>query len=62
MKVSELEDNSVLTDRYYYLLSVTTGNSRNAGTSSQISFLLVGMLGETGVLKLFDGKRVVYII
>ena len=61
MRVTELEDNSVLTDTHYYLLTVTTGNAWHAGTRSRISFVLVGTSGETGVRKLCDGKRLVSI-
>ena len=53
---SPLEDN-LPTDDYHYQLSVTTGMKKNGGTASNISFIISGETCDTGVRRLFDGKR-----
>jgi len=51
-----LEDN-VPSDSYYYQLSVYTGVRKGAGTRSKPSLILSGDYADTGVRRLFDGKR-----
>jgi len=51
-----LEDN-VPSDGYYYQLAVYTGVRKGAGTKSKPSFILSGDYADTGVRRLFDGKR-----
>jgi len=53
-----LEDN-VPSDTYHYLLAVYTGVRKGAGTKSKPSFILSGDYADTGVRRLFDGKRTV---
>ena len=43
---------------YYYKVTVYTGLRRNAGTKSNVCFILSGDFGDTGVRILSDGKRV----
>ena len=56
-KVGYLKDNLMM-DKYFYLISVYTGLRKNSGTRSNISFVLAGDSGDTGVRQLTDGKRV----
>jgi hypothetical protein len=51
-----LEDN-LPTDQYHYQLSVYTGMKKGAGTKSNISFIISGEERDTGVRRMFDGKR-----
>ncbi|WAQ97255.1 PK1L2-like protein [Mya arenaria] len=51
-----LEDN-LPTDNYHYQVSVYTGMKKNSGTKSSISFILSGEVHDTGVRRMFDGKR-----
>ncbi|KAL4239723.1 hypothetical protein ACF0H5_000526 [Mactra antiquata] len=53
---SPLEDN-LPTDTYHYQISVYTGTKKNAGTKSNISFIISGENHDTGVRRMFDGKR-----
>lgn len=43
-------------DIFHYLITVHTGIGKDAGTTSNISFVISGELGDTGVRKLNDGK------
>lgn len=54
-----LADN-VMTDKYFYKLTVFTGMRRGAGTRSRVSFILAGDYSDTGVRQLVDetGKKV----
>jgi len=54
-----LEDN-VPSDSYYYQLSVYTGVRKGSGTKSKPSLILSGDYADTGVRRLFDGKRKVH--
>jgi len=47
----------VPTDTYHYQLAVYTGVRKGAGTKSKPSFILSGDYADTGVRKLYDGKR-----
>ena len=51
-----LEDN-LPSDKYHYQMTVYTGTKKQAGTISKISFILSGDESDTGVRRLFDGKR-----
>jgi len=51
-----LEDN-LPTDHYHYQLSVYTGMKKGSGTKSNISFIMSGEVADTGVRRMFDGKR-----
>lgn len=51
-----LEDN-LPSDKYHYQLAVYTGIRKNAGTDSQVRFILSGDEADTGVRRLYDGKR-----
>ncbi|ELT87232.1 hypothetical protein CAPTEDRAFT_84236, partial [Capitella teleta] len=51
-----LEDN-LPTDTYHYQVSVYTKVKKKAGTKSKISFILSGDESDTGVRRLYDGKR-----
>jgi hypothetical protein len=51
-----LEDN-LPTDCYHYQMSVYTKVKKKAGTKSKISLILSGDEGDTGVRRLYDGKR-----
>lgn len=51
-----LEDN-LPTDSYHYQISVYTGMKKGAGTKSNISFIISGEERDTGVRRIFDGKR-----
>ncbi|XP_076456106.1 polycystin-1-like protein 2 [Babylonia areolata] len=50
-----LADN-VLSDRYFYRMTIFTGARYGAGTRSQVSFVLSGDTGDTGVRQLADEK------
>lgn len=52
-----LVDN-ILTDTYFYEITVFTGMRRGAGTRSNISFVLAGDNTDTGVRQLKDEKGV----
>ena len=54
--VTPLEDN-MESEKYLYLITVTTGMQGKAGTTSNIFFCIAGDREETGVRKLSDGKR-----
>ena len=56
-----LEDN-LPTDNYHYQIAVYTGVRKNAGTDSRIRFILSGEDSDTGVRRMFDGKRKVCIV
>jgi len=49
----------VPSDAYYYQLAVYTGVRKGAGTKSKPSFIMSGDYADTGVRRLFDGKRTV---
>ncbi|XP_055876323.1 polycystic kidney disease protein 1-like 2 [Biomphalaria glabrata] len=53
-----LEDN-LPTDSYFYQVTVQTGVKRNAGTDSQVRFIVSGEEGDSGVRRLTvaEGKR-----
>jgi hypothetical protein len=51
-----LEEN-LPTDQYFYQMTVHTGMRNNAGTKSNISFILAGDIADSGVRALTDGKR-----
>ena len=51
-----LEDN-LPTDNYHYQVAVYTGVRKNAGTDSRIRFIMSGDEADTGVRRLYDGKR-----
>ena len=51
-----MEDN-LSSDKYHYQMTVYTGTKKQAGTTSKISFILSGDECDTGVRRLFDGKR-----
>ena len=51
-----LEDN-LPTDNYHYQVSVYTGLKKDAGTKSNVSFIISGEVHDTGVRRMFDGKR-----
>ncbi|XP_033743898.1 polycystic kidney disease protein 1-like 2 [Pecten maximus] len=55
--VAPLSDN-VVSDPYYYQISVFTGMRRGAGTKSKISFVLAGDNEDTGVRNLADEKGI----
>ena len=55
-----MEDN-LPSDKYHYQMTVYTGTKKQAGTTSKISFILSGDECDTGVRRLFDGKRKVNI-
>ncbi|XP_041364036.1 uncharacterized protein LOC121379460 [Gigantopelta aegis] len=57
-KIGYLKDNLVM-DKYFYLISIYTGLRKNSGTRSNISFVLSGDFGDTGVRQLTDGKRTI---
>ncbi|XP_052262941.1 uncharacterized protein LOC127866462 [Dreissena polymorpha] len=54
-----LEDN-LPTDNYHYQLSVYTGMKKDAATKSNVSFIISGEERDTGVRRLFDGKRLAH--
>ena len=54
-----LEDN-LPTDNYHYQVAVYTGVRKNAGTDSRIRFIMSGDEADTGVRRMFDGKRKVH--
>ncbi|XP_070186772.1 polycystin-1-like protein 2 [Littorina saxatilis] len=54
--VGYLKDNLV-DDSYFYLLTVHTGMRKEAGTLSNVKFIIMGEEGDTGVRILSDGKR-----
>ena len=56
-----MEDN-LPSDKYHYQMTVYTGTKKQAGTTSKISFILSGDECDTGVRRLFDGKRKVHSI
>lgn len=43
-------------DIFHYLITVHTGIGKDAGTTSKISFVISGEMGDSGVRKLTDGK------
>ena len=43
-------------DTYYYLMTVHTGVGKEAGTTSNISFVMSGESADSGVRRLSDGK------
>ncbi|XP_060067155.1 uncharacterized protein LOC132547415 [Ylistrum balloti] len=55
--VAPLSDN-VVSDPYFYQISVFTGMRRGAGTKSKISFVLAGDSEDTGVRILADEKNI----
>lgn len=55
--MAPLSDN-VVSDPYYYQISVSTGMRRGAGTKSKISFVLAGDNADTGVRVLADEKGI----
>jgi hypothetical protein len=50
------------TDNYFYCISVQTGVGKESGTLSNVGFVAVGESADSGVRKLFDGTRKVYLI
>ncbi|CAF4229923.1 unnamed protein product, partial [Rotaria sp. Silwood2] len=52
---SPLMDNLPI-DSYHYLITVHTGVGKEAGTTSNISFVMSGESADSGVRKLSDGK------
>lgn len=51
-----LEDN-LPSDTYHYQVTVNTAVKKKAATRSKVSFILSGDDGDTGVRRLYDGKR-----
>ena len=51
-----LEDN-LPSDTYHYQMTLYTGVKKHAGTASKVSFILSGDESDSGVRRLFDGKR-----
>ncbi len=43
-------------DSYHYLITVHTGVGKEAGTTSNISFVMSGESSDSGVRRLADGK------
>ena len=43
-------------DTYHYLITVHTGVGKEAGSTSNISFVMSGESSDSGVRKLSDGK------
>ena len=43
-------------DIYHYLITVHTGVGKEAGTTSNVSFVISGESADSGVRKLTDGK------
>ncbi|XP_047736408.1 polycystic kidney disease protein 1-like 2 [Hyalella azteca] len=54
--VTPLEDN-LESEKFLYLITVSTGMQAKSGTSSNIFFSVAGDKDQTGVRKLSDGKR-----
>ena len=48
---------NILTDTYFYEMTVFTGMRRGAGTRSNISFVLAGDDRDTGVRRLQDEHK-----
>lgn len=55
--IAPLADN-VVSDKFFYQLTVCTGMRRGAGTKSKISFVLAGDSFDTGVRELMDEKEI----
>lgn len=55
--IAPLADN-VVSDKFFYQLTVCTGMRRGAGTKSKISFVLAGDSFDTGVRELIDEKGI----
>ncbi|KAL5018218.1 hypothetical protein ScPMuIL_003940 [Solemya velum] len=53
---SPFEDN-LPTDTYHYQVTVQTGVRKKAGTESNISIVVSGEFSDSGVRRLYDGKR-----
>lgn len=49
---------NVVSDKFFYQLTVCTGMRRGAGTKSKISFVLAGETYDTGVRELVDEKGI----
>lgn len=49
------------TDTYYYLVSVQTGFGKDTGTTSKVGFVLSGDIYDSGVRRLSDDKRKVFL-
>ncbi len=43
-------------DTYHYLITVHTGVGKESGTTSNISLVMSGESGDSGVRRLADGK------
>ncbi|XP_055877058.1 uncharacterized protein LOC106077240 isoform X2 [Biomphalaria glabrata] len=57
--LAPLADND-LRDKYFYEIMVSTGMRRNAGTDSQVCFILSGEDDETDVRAFTDSKRKIF--
>ena len=55
-----LEDN-LPSDNYHYQMTVQTGVRKNASTTSKVSFIVSGENGDSGVRRLYDGHRKVFL-
>ena len=55
-----MNDNFSL-DRHLYMLTVYTGLSRQAGTTSNVMFMVIDINGQTHIRRLEGGKHQVYI-
>ena len=58
--MTPLLDNKVF-HTYRYRVSVFTGLRRNAGTTSNVCFILAGNQGDSGMRLLDDGKKKVLV-
>ncbi|XP_060067156.1 uncharacterized protein LOC132547416 [Ylistrum balloti] len=57
---SPLDDN-LPTDNYHYQVTVQTGVRKLAATNSAVSFILSGEECDTGVRRLYDGRRKTFV-
>lgn len=55
-----MNDNFSL-DRYLYMLTVYTGLSRQAGTTSNVRFMVIDINGKADIRRLEGGQHQVYI-
>ena len=56
-----MNDNCSL-DKYLYILTVYTGLSRQAGTTSNVRFMVIDVNGQTTIRRLEDDNKQVYIM
>ena len=59
-EISYMNDNCSL-DKYLYILTVYTGLSRQARTTSNVMFMVIDVNGQTTIRRLEGGKHQVYI-